>query len=188
MRGIIFAAALVFGPATLANELDREATTPNFSAEQIERAKELPQTVIVRVKIDDPKHVEVVHLAQRLKPGQKLDNLAFEKMALNAEKVGVAYAPKNELDKTTSTPSWRFGWGGGWGGMGGWGMGGMGMGWGMGCGCGWGGGAYMNPAFYPGFAYGGYGYGYAPYWGYMSGGYMYGYTGWGGMGGLGGYL
>lgn len=171
MRAILLIASMVLGSVAMAKP----------SADQIEKAKDLPTTVVVRQSKSDPSKIEVVHLKEHLPKGKILSNLKFEKAAMNSEAHGIAFDSGNELDKTSSTSSWRFGWGGY--GMGGWG-GGMGYGYGMGYG--WGRPYYgMGMGWaYPYYNYAGYGYGYYPYWGYSDMYWNYAYCGWGYGGGM----
>ena len=105
-RLLMFAAAFALGSGAAAN--DNELDKPEaFSQDQIKHAEELPGTIVVRISKKDRKNVEVLFLKDRVAAGTKITAGAFEKMALNGEKVGVAYSPKNELDLTTSTSSWR---------------------------------------------------------------------------------
>lgn len=125
MRCIFFSlmvAAML--PLAHANELDHEHVV---TQQQIVLSKDLPQTVIVRQSKTDPSQIEVAFLKDRLAKGKKVDvsKLAFEKIALDGEKTGIAFAngSKGELDGTSSTSSWGFhwnrwgggtAWGGGW--------------------------------------------------------------------------
>src|SRR5689334_14514231 len=114
MKCLMVVAALAVTPMALAHELDVEAKHTDPIA--IEKSKALPGTVIVKTNKSDPNDVQVAFVKEKLKPGQKVKNLKFEKIARDAEKVGIAYDSGNELDVTTSTASWGFGWRGPWGG------------------------------------------------------------------------
>jgi len=106
MMKIVLSVLLMAGFSAASHELDREQTV---SPQQIQKAKELPQTIVVRVSKKDPSQVEVVHLKEKLAAGKKVANLKFEKMAMNAEVTGLAYDSGNELDARSSTSSWSFG-------------------------------------------------------------------------------
>lgn len=194
MKTLILSMALALGPAVVAHELDSENTV---SAQQIEKAKDLPQTLIVRTSLTNPKDVQVVHLKERLAPGKKLTGLQFEQVAMNSEKIGIAYDSSNELDRTTSTASWAFGYvgprggiyarggyGGGYGGYYGGAYGGYRGGYGGYYGAGYGGYYPSYGGYYPSYGYGygnGCGYGgcggYSPYYAnYQYAGYSYGYA------------
>lgn len=187
MKHLLIAAVLAATPAALAHELDGEKTV---SAQQIDRAKELPATTIVRISKNDPSQVEVAFVKDPVRAGDKVQNLKFEKMAMNAEKTGLAYDANNELDATSSTSSWVFAAGGfrrpwyGYAGYRPWVGGGYGYP-----------NAYYynsyyspyyrpmytpyyNAAYYPSYAYAGYTYNYYPYYTYADAGYNYAYCGW----------
>lgn len=98
-------------PAAFAHELDGAQTVVQKpSAEQIAKSAGIPQTTVVRVSKKDPSQVEVVFLKEKLAAGQKVANLNFEKMAVDGEKTGIAYTAKDELDATSSTSTWSFGY------------------------------------------------------------------------------
>jgi hypothetical protein len=199
MKRLVLVAALVAAPLATANELDRQAV----SADQIEKSKGLPGTTVIRISQTDPNDVSVAYVQEKLKPGQKGQNLVFEKVALNTEKTGIAFSSKNELDKQSSTSSWVVGWRGGYGrggfiaggnrgyyggGYGGYGYNngyyGNGYGYNTGYyGGGYGGYGYSNynncgSYCYPQYAYANYNYGYTPYYAYTGYGYNYYNCGW----------
>lgn len=196
MRCIFFSLVVAAMPFAMANELDRENATA-VSQKQVELANELPKTVILRIN-NKTKEVEIAHVQAQLAPGQKAEKPVFEKMALNEMKTGVPFKAKHELDVTSSTQSWGYGYGRGWGYpgyRGGWAGGGYGYGgyrpypyypnYGYGYGAGWGGycggyGAYCGGYAWPTYSYVGYSYNFAPYWGYASASYSYTYCGWNG--------
>lgn len=161
MKALLVTVLLGSFAVATAHELDNERTV---SAEQIALAKDLPATTVVRVSQNDPKQVEIATSKTPLKPGDKIENLKFVKVALNAEASKLALDSGNELDATSSTSSWVVGWGG------------RGRGYGYaygrrpyaGYGRGYGYGYYGN-----GYGYGG-GYGYNGGYGYEGG---YGYNG-----------
>lgn len=189
MKNLFIAAILAATPAALAHELDSEqASVP---AQQMEKAKDLPATVVVRVSKTDPTKIEVAHLNKPVRAGKKISKLSFEKMAMNAEKTGVAYNSSNELDVTSSTSSWVFAVG-----RPSWGYTGYRPYYGnyypsnayypqsyyynsyyspyyrpyyT---------PYYNSAYYPTYSYYGYNYGYAPYYSYSDASYNYAYCGW----------
>jgi hypothetical protein len=188
MKALTIALALVLSQGVLAHELDNEA---QLTAKQIELAKDLPQTVVIRT---DKKtgETEVVHLKEKLAPGKKVANLKFEKIAMNAEVTGIAFDSKNEKDITSSTSSWGFA-------IGGWGRRGYAYGgaspyyrgyYGYNGGY-YGGYGYYNPyytsyynncgyynnCYYPNYNYYGVNYGYTPYYGYSDNCYNYAYFG-----------
>jgi len=203
MNKLILALALVAGSAATAHESDVVSTV---TQQQIEKAKELPQTVVIRRNLKDPKDVAVVHLGEKLAPNTKLSKAQFEKIALNAEVTGIAFDSTNEKDARSSTSSWAFGvYGRGpYGGVvaaGAWGRPGYGYGgaavyarpgYGYGGGYGYndgyygggyaygygGGGGCYNNCYAPVYNYGGYQYNYASYYSYQSAGYAYDYCGW----------
>ena len=184
MRSLLIISALVVGAQVSAFELDNEQV--NVSPQQIEAANALPKTTVVRVSKSDPTHVEVIHLKVALKPGQKPVFKNFEKMALNSEVTGIAFDSGKELDQTSSTSSWGFGYGRGH--YGGYRGGYAGY-------RGYAGYGYRYPAYgyrsyrpyygyastwaYPTYRYAGYNYAYTPYWGYQDNRYYYAYCGWG---------
>ncbi|MBX3020276.1 MAG: hypothetical protein KF799_01260 [Bdellovibrionales bacterium] len=187
MRYAVLSLALVFGTAAVASELDNERTVAAApaapSADQIAKAAALPQTTIVRVSKTDPNKMEVVFLKDKLAAGKKLKGAKFEELALNnektlASKTGIAYASAaDELDGSSSTSSWSFGYARGpWGGSAGyvrgpWG----GAGFVRGPNGGVIAGGYRNYPYYGGGGYygGNYGYGYGYGAGYGAG---YGYN------------
>lgn len=205
MKNCIFAITLALGATgAFAGELDTEATV---SAQQVELAKDLPQTVVVRVSKSNPNDIEVAHLPGKLKAGEKVAKLPFEKMALNEERKGIPFHSSAELDGTKSTSSWAFGfavggrpWAAGWAGYrGGYGYNygnngyGYSSGYGNGCGnygyynygygnnCGCGNNYYTvncYPAYRPVYSYSNYNYSYAPYYSYDDSYYNYAYCGW----------
>lgn len=170
-----FAAAIILvGQAAMADPTESRVET--VTPDQIEHAKELPQSVVVRIDRKDPTHISVAHLKEKLPLDQKPTDLGFENMAIDSEKVGIAFevTPKNEKDVMSSTSSWGFGysrrvrvayrWGGGavrWGRGAGYYAGGGYRG-----GYGTGGGYGVYAAYYPSYQYRGYAYNYAPvsYW------------------------
>lgn len=167
--------ALALGASAFAGELDNEtASAAKTAKKKVHLAKGLPATTIVRVSKDDPTQVEVAYLRDQVPAGQKLKNLKFEKMAINAEVAGIPYTLKNELDVTSSTSSWFFGWNGynrylNYGYYGGWYNPSY---------FGYGTAYYYNRWAYPTYNYYGYNYYYAPYWGYSSRYYNYVYCNW----------
>lgn len=174
--------ALVFAMSlpAFAHELDSERTV---SAEQVEKAQNLPQTTVVRVSKTDPNDVQVVHLNEKLPAGKKVENLKFEKVALNAEVSGLAVNSGNELDATSSTSSWSFGYYG----YNNYNRGYVGYGYGRGYGYGVRTYGYTrpyyapttySPYYYPTYRYAGYSYNYAPYWSYSDSVYNYAYCDW----------
>lgn len=169
----------------------RELMLQNASIEQTRLAKEIPQTVILRVNKRDPKKIEVAFLKEKVSEGKVQKVKAdFQKLVEDSELRGISYNSSNELEATSSTSSWgwRPGWGGGWGGWGGWGRwAGWRPGWG------WGGGGWYRPPYWGGVAVGypvypsyatsygygcpnvyyyGYSYPYCPYAGWSSGGWV----------------
>lgn len=113
MRRIFLILAVAFAPVAMA-EVNNAP-----SEEQIALSKNLPRTTIIRVSKTDPSKIEVVHSDKALKPGQKLKNPKFQEMALDGEQSGVVVTAGNELDATSSTSSWRFGYYGNGGAYGG---------------------------------------------------------------------
>src|SRR5665213_2599881 len=164
----LIAAALSLGPLAGAHELD-EVVSP----EQIQLAKDLPGTIVVRVNKANPNDVAVLHVKEKLPPGQKLGEGAnFEKIALKGDTNQLVFevGKDNERDVTSSTPALRYAYGGGGfavrgpnGGVavGGY-RGGAIAGGGYGCGYGYRGGAYGGGYGY-GSGYGGEAYGYGNY-------------------------
>ncbi len=106
MKMLALSALIAISSIAVAHELDN---VQPVSQQQIEKAKEIPGTIVIRRAKNNPQEVAVVHLKDKVKPGTKLTSLQFEKMALNAEKTGIAYDSKNELDARSSTSSWSFG-------------------------------------------------------------------------------
>lgn len=106
MKMLALSTLIAISSVAVAHELDN---VQPVSQHQIEKAKEIPGTIVIRRAKNNPKEVAVVHLKDKVKPGTKLTSLQFEKMALNAEKTGIAYDSKNELDARSSTSSWSFG-------------------------------------------------------------------------------
>lgn len=105
MRTAVFALALVMGSsAAIAHELDGERTV---SSKAIELAKDLPKTTVIRVSKKDPTKIEVVHLKEHLQPGTKI---SFEELAMKSETTQMDVTAANELDATSSTSSWSFGY------------------------------------------------------------------------------
>jgi hypothetical protein len=185
MKSLIFVAAITLAPFATGNELDTEPGTGVVTQEQIAKSQDLPGTIVVRTSKTDPNDVQVAFLKEKLKPGQKPKKLKFQKVALNREIQGIAYDSTNELDTTSSTSSWAFGWGG-WGG-------GVRVGWGGGWNRGWGGGwnSGWNSGWsngcgnwcQPRIVYASFVYPYQSYYGWGGGGYNYSNCGWGGWGG-----
>lgn len=179
MKSMILALTVAMIPA-----LSSAAGKPAKPTEkQIARAKHLPATVVLRINKKNPKDVAVVHLKEHVPAGDKtkVAEMKFEKMALNAEKVGVAYSVNDELDVLVkSTSAWYFGFNNYYN-------------------RGIYGGAYYRPfsyaaygwnqsyaRYYPTYRYYGYNYNYAPYYGYSDGVYDYAYCNWSDYG-YGGY-
>ncbi len=111
---LAIALTLFVSQAALAHELDNDAPV---SQKQIELAKDLPQTVVIRTYKNDPTKVEVVQLKEKVPAGKKIANLKFQQLALNGEVQKTEMNSSNELDVTSSTSSWGFaiGYGGNYG-------------------------------------------------------------------------
>lgn len=167
---ILFGLLFLMGSAAMAHELNRQPV----SAQQIEKAKDLPGTIVIRVNKNNPKDVAVLHLKQKLAKNQRVDkNAPFEQIAVNGEVHQLVFVPQQgkERDATSSTAAWRFGWGGGWG-HGGWGHGG----WYGGYRGYYGGpyyGGYYPSYYYPSYYYGSYYYPYQPIYSYYDSVYSY---------------
>lgn len=184
MKALALALILTSAPMAMAqHETDRAQVTPA----QIEAAKALPGTTVFRVSRSNPNQVEVAHLPQKLTAEAPMNGVTFQQVAANAEVVGQAFTAANELDKTSSTSSWRFGYGYGYGRGYGYGYG-YGRGYyagyyGGGCnygyGCGYTGYGYNQYWAYPAYSYVGYNYYYRPYYSYVDPNYYYVYCGWG---------
>lgn len=112
MKGLVLVLAMAMAGSAFANELDQEATNATqLTAEQAKAM--LPATTVIRVSKQDPSKVEVVHLKTKLNKGEKLsDKVKFEQVALNTEITGINFDSSNELDATSSTSAWRYGYGG----------------------------------------------------------------------------
>ncbi len=101
----LFMAALVMalGVSAHAGELDKEQT---FTTEQVELAKNLPATLVVRVKTAT-QEVEVLHSSKVIEPTEASKELvstsSFEKIDVKGGMTGVS-----ELDKDSSSSSWYF--------------------------------------------------------------------------------
>lgn len=173
MRNVLISLILAASPNVFAkNELDQPDIFP--SDQELIKAQDLPQTVVIRFSEKDPNDYAVAFVREPVAEGAKVPDVPFEKVKdLDQEINGKAFGSKGELDRSTSTESWGFrmggwgwrrGWYGGWGWRRGW--------WGPRVGIGFAvGGGYWAPPYgcNPGFAYGGYTYPYYPYWGYRSG-------------------
>jgi hypothetical protein len=186
---ILFSLLLAFTFTATAQEHKKERKPKGYrvTAEQIEKAKDLPGTVVIRTKICNKndkacaKEVAVLQLNDKLAKNQRVAaDAAFEQIAVNGEVKELNFVPQkggNQRDATSATPAVRYGWGGGgfrggfirgpnggviaggrWGGA--WGGGRWG-------GYGWGGG------YWPSYTYGGYYYPYQPYYSYVDAGYSY---------------
>lgn len=103
MKASILCLALAFAATAGAHELDNNLSTTSEQA-----AASLPKTTVIRVN-NQTKEVEVVHLTTRLEKNQKIENVKFEKSAVNTEIAGIKFDASNELDATSSTSSWRSG-------------------------------------------------------------------------------
>lgn len=168
------------------------------AAEKAKLAADLPKTVVVRIKKNDPSKVEVMHLNKALSPNKDAIKTAggkFQELAVNSQMTGKAVGGANELDASSSTSSWSFGYYGvpryygyayspyrsyGYGGYGGYGSG-----------CGYSYSSCYHPSYYynscgysscyspswytPSYYYGGYSYAYQPYYGYSDNSYYYAY-------------
>lgn len=101
---IAFLAAGLTGFSANAGELDGEKT---ISTEQIQLAKYLPKTVVVRTKADGTS-AEVVHLSNKLSTDEKtrdaINSLAFTKI----DERGHSGTAVSELDRDSSSSSWYF--------------------------------------------------------------------------------
>lgn len=144
--------AFSFTAGAQTRKKERKPKSNQVSAEQIEKAKDLPGAIVIRTKIGNPKEVAVLHLNEKLAKNQRVAKDApFEQIALKGEVKELTFVPAagKERDATSSTAALRMGWGGGWG---------------------WHGGGYG----YRGGYYGGY----RPYYGYGSyyGGYIPSYS------------
>lgn len=162
------------------------------AAEKAKLAADLPKTVVVRIKKNDPSKVEVMHLNKALSPNKDAIKTAggkFQELAVNSQMTGKAVGGANELDASSSTSSWSFGYYGvpryygyayspyrsyGYGG-----------------GCGYNYSSCYRPSYYynscgysscyspswytPSYYYGGYSYAYQPYYGYSDNSYYYAY-------------
>ncbi len=185
MKNLLLAVVLLGASAAVARPVH---VGQKPSALQIEKAQDLPQTVVIRRSLKNPKDIAVIHSKNKLAAGQKLSTKAFEKMALNSQVRGLAFNQNNELDKGTSTDSWSFGLYGA--GYGGYGRGGYGYGRGYGYGGGYNGGYYGNnygygggygggyDSYYPSYSYYNNTYRYSSYYSYQDQDYNYDYCGW----------
>lgn len=148
MRQSLISFCLVLGltGVATANELDR-ANTVGQSA----LAKELPQTVVVRIPKNDPSKVEVLHSDVRLEGNEatirEVAGRQFAKVGINGSQSGVAKVA--ELDRNSSVSSWRFYYVPST--------------------------SYWNSWYTPSYSYYGYNYGYTPYYGYTYDNYYYAY-------------
>lgn len=112
MKQVLLICALLASPFAFGHELDGEQTTDANLRAQI--AAQLPGTTVIRVSKSDPNKVEIVHVKEKLAPGQKLSPEAkFEQVALNSEIRDINFTSVDEKDATSSTSSWGFGWWGG---------------------------------------------------------------------------
>lgn len=148
MRQLLLSLSLVVGLTSLAqarNELDRVAAP----ASQAVLAAELPQSVVIRIDKNDPSKREVMHSDTFIPAGQELTSGQFTKMAATDKATGQGKV--SELNRDSSTSSWRFYW--------------------------YPTTSYSSSWYYPTYSYYGYNYSYAPYYGYTSGNYYYAYCG-----------
>lgn len=185
---ILFTLLLAFTFSATAQEhkKERKPKGSQVTAEQIEKAKDLPGTIVIRTSMNDPKNVSVLHLNEKLAKNQRVATDApFEQVALKGEVKELVFVPNSgkERDASSSTAAWRVGWGGGFHGggygyRGGFGYrGGYGYagGYGYRGGYGYGGYGYGGGygGYWPSYYYGGYGYPYVPYYSYYDAGYSY---------------
>jgi len=180
MLKLFLAAVMAVSAPVVAHETDSPART---TADQINLAKDLPQTVVIRTSRTEPGKVEVVHVREKLAAGHQLNAQSFQQLAAAAESATLAYNSSNELDLTSSKNSWAFG------------LAALGLGAGLFLGSAFTSQAYasnyyVDPYYYGGYRasyalspyynYGGYNYGYSPYYSYRSGVYDYSYCNWNG--------
>lgn len=185
MLKVLVAAILAVSSPVYAHETDSAGPTP----EQISKAQELPQTVVVRTSKADPSKVEVIQVKEKLEAGRKLSAEDFQRLAAATDSPRMAYDSSNELDMTSSKNSWAFGLA-------------LGLGAGLFLGSAYTSGAYASYyspysyggyyrpayAYSPYYSYAGYSYAYRPYYSYSTPAYNYSYCGWnGGYGGYYGY-
>ncbi len=188
MKNILLATAFAFTSTGFATEFDRPRAV---SADQIIKAQDLPQTVVIRTSRTQPGKVEVVQLREKLPVGSRLAGVKFEQMALNTAAPILPYNSANEFDVRSSRESWAFG------------LGLLGLGAGFAIGSGFSSRAYARPyynnsyygsSFYapahrsssyypsnyyaPTYQYSGYNYAYRPYDSYSYGGYDYSMCNW----------
>lgn len=107
MRRVLFAIASLVSfsllglSAQAASELDNEKT---ITTEQIELARNLPRTLVLRVK-EGSKQAEVLHVNEKLTDNaatkKQLATATFIKLDSNGKMVG-------ELDRDSSSSSWYF--------------------------------------------------------------------------------
>ena len=150
MRQILLSLSLIVGLSGLAhatNELDR-----GTHLSQAALAKDLPQTVVVRVPKNDPSRVEVMHSSTYLAPTAAT---ASTVAAGTFKPVGIAGSDSgkavSELNRDSSTSSWRFYYSY------------------------YPRRSYAYSWYYPTYSYYGYNYSYAPYYGYTYDNYYYAY-------------
>ena len=187
MKNILLAFVFAITSTGYANELDRPRAA--VSDDQIVKAQDLPQTVIIRTSRNEPGKVEIVQLKEKLAKGQRVAGVKFEQMALNTAAPQLPYTSANELDMRSSKESWAFG------------LGLLGFGAGLLASSAFSSRAYASPyynsgyygssyyapraaSYYPAssyaptYAYGGYSYPYSSYDNYSSGGYDYSMCNW----------
>lgn len=101
---IWIALAVTASVATAQTELDQESKFIN----QMERARELPQTVVIRVN-EKTKEVQVAHSQEALPEGQ-LSPAEIAQQSFKSVDVNKTYAKSefNELDRDQSQESWYF--------------------------------------------------------------------------------
>ncbi len=105
MKSLLGILLIVVSSHALAHELDNENTV---STEQIDAAKILPRTTVIRVNKNDPTDVAIVHLNEKVAAGTNLENLKFQEVAINTEIRELNFDSTNEKDLTSSTSSWGF--------------------------------------------------------------------------------
>ncbi len=108
MKNILIAFVFAFTSSGFATELDRPRAV---SDDQLAKAQDLPQTVIIRTSRNEPGKVEIVQLKEKLAKGQRVAGVKFEQMALNVAPPQLPYTSANELDMRSSKESWAFGLG-----------------------------------------------------------------------------
>jgi hypothetical protein len=98
---LLLASAVSF--QSFAGELDNEKTVTN---EQVQAAKDLPATLVIRVN-NDTKAVEVLH-SKALLPAEQASVEAISKQTFT--KMDVKSGMTGELDRDSSKSSWYFCW------------------------------------------------------------------------------